>query len=61
MSPAAKQAVAVTAVGVLALLALITFFTELHSSENDAKFFGSAACVAAVIFYALGWARRKDR
>jgi drug/metabolite transporter (DMT)-like permease len=61
MSPSTKRTIAVTVVGVLVLLAVVTFFTELHSSENHAKIFGSAACVAAMIFYALGWVKRKKR
>ncbi|GGU60758.1 hypothetical protein GCM10010211_26970 [Streptomyces albospinus] len=61
MSPAAQQTVAVTVVGGLAVLGLITFFSELNSSENDANFFGMAACVAGVILHALGWRERRDR
>ena len=60
MSPAVKQAVAATTVGVLALLALISFFAQLHSSGNYAKIFGSAAFVAGVIFFALGWVKPKS-
>jgi hypothetical protein len=54
-----KRLTAVIIVGVLALLAVIMFIAELHSSRNDAKIFGAAAFAAAVIFYALGWVKRK--
>ncbi|MFE5039435.1 hypothetical protein [Streptomyces sp. NPDC056683] len=60
MSPAVKQVVATTIVGILALLALISFFAQLHSSENYAKIFGAAAFVAGAIFFALGWVKRRD-
>ncbi|MFF7237214.1 hypothetical protein [Streptomyces collinus] len=60
MSPAVKQGIATTIVGVLTLLALISFFAQLHSSGNYAKIFGSAAFIAAAVFFALGWIKRRD-
>ncbi len=60
MSPATKQVVAATTVGVLALLALISFFAQLNSSGNCAKLFGAAAFVAGAVFFALGWVKRRN-
>ena len=60
MSPAVKQAVATKTVGVLALLALISFFAQLNNSGNYATIFGSAAFVSGAVFFALGWVKRRD-
>jgi hypothetical protein len=50
-----RRVMAVVVVGALALVSLILFVNELHTSSGTAGEWGLAAAAASGVFLALGW------